>query len=69
MGSTETMFKVVRHFLKSGRKLTIRRFALLSDAQAHCKNPETSSTTATSAAARKRTKRCGPWFDGYTEVP
>lgn len=62
------MWKVVRHFLRSGRKVTIRRFALLSDAQAHCKNPETSSSTCTSAAGRKRTRRSGPWFDGYTEV-
>ena len=62
------MWKVVRHFQRSGRKLTIRRFALLADAQAHCRNPETSSTTATSAAARKRTRRSGPWFDGYTEA-
>jgi hypothetical protein len=62
------MYLIIRHFLKSGRKLQIRRMALLADAQAHCKNPETSSRTATSAAGRKRTRRSGPWFDAYTEV-
>lgn len=29
--------------------------------------PETSSKTATSAAARARTRAYGPWFDGYDE--
>lgn len=37
----------------------------LEQAQAHCDNPETSSTTATTPQALKRTVECGPWFDGY----
>jgi hypothetical protein len=37
----------------------------LEQAQAHCKDPETSSTTATSAQAQARTAEYGPWFDGY----
>lgn len=61
------MYRIVRHFSNSGRKLTIKRVALLADAQTHCKNPETSSRTATKAAGRKRTRRSGPWFDAYTE--
>ena len=61
------MYRIVRHFFRSGRKLTVRRLALLGDAQAHCKNPESSSRTATKAEGRKRTRRSGPWFDGYTE--
>ena len=61
------MYRIVRHFLKSGRKLTVRQVALLADAQRHCKDPETSSRTATKAAGRRRTRRSGPWFDGYTE--
>lgn len=62
------MYLIIRHFLRSGRKLHIRRMALLSDAQRHCKDPETSSRTATKAAGRRRTRRSGPWFDAYTEV-
>lgn len=62
------MYRIVRHFFRSGRKLTIKRVALLADAQRHCKDPETSSRTATKAAARKRTRRSGPWFDAYTEA-
>lgn len=39
--------------------------ATLGAAQVHCRNPETSSSTATSAAAKARTRKYGPWFDGY----
>lgn len=31
-------------------------------------NKETSSKTATSAMALRRTRDRGPWFDGYTET-
>ena len=39
----------------------------LEEAQAHCRDPETSSKTCTSYQGRKRTERRGPWFDGYEE--
>jgi hypothetical protein len=39
----------------------------LEQAQAHCNDPETSSSTAKSPAARQRTRTHGEWFDGYTE--
>jgi hypothetical protein len=39
----------------------------LEDAQEHCNDPETSSTTCTEDEGVERTRRCGPWFDGYTE--
>ena len=37
----------------------------LSDAQAHCKDKETSSITCTNLAGRKRTSIKGDWFDAY----
>ena len=58
------MYKVVRHYLNGGRR-TIKKHLTEAEAQAHCKNPETSSSTAKGAAARKITARMGPWFDGY----
>jgi len=61
------MYRIVRHFFNSGRKLTIKRVALLADAQRHCQDPETSSRTATKGPGRRRTRRSGPWFDAYTE--
>ncbi len=45
----------------------VTRGLTLEQAQAHCNDPETSSSTATSEAGVERTERMGPWFDGYTE--
>lgn len=36
-------------------------------AQEHCNDPETSSSTCTTAEAVARTEAHGPWFDGWTE--
>ena len=63
---TET-YKIVRFYEDpdiSAR--TIKRGLTLEQAQAHCQNPETSSITATGAAAARVTRRvmCR-WFDGY----
>jgi hypothetical protein len=49
------------------RRRVILRGVTLGQAQRHCQDPETSSSTATSAAGKRRTKRYGPWFDGYEE--
>lgn len=43
----------------------IRTGLTLEEAMEWCTNPETSSTTATTAEARARTEAHGPWFDGY----
>lgn len=61
-------YKIVRFFQRDTTPTqTIKRGLTLAEAQAHCKNPETSSSTATGKAAVERTERCGPWFDGYDE--
>jgi len=51
---------ISRRVIASG--VTIRQ------AQAHCNDPETSSSTATSPSARARTKRVGEWFDGWCNM-
>ena len=68
------MYKIIRFYF-GGRKVatspmtvTIERGLTLEQAQVHCQNPETSSSTATSAKAKRRTKLRGPWFDGYREM-
>lgn len=62
------MYKVVRFFFNHpGKKRTIKSGLTLEEAQAHCGEKETSSSTATSAKARRYTKLHGPWFDGYTD--
>ena len=40
----------------------------LEEVQAHCKNPETSSSTCTNRLGKKRTQMYGAWFDGYEET-
>lgn len=62
------MYKIVRMYRDHDKKTTIKTGLTLEEAQAHCHDPETSSSTATSAEARKRTEQFGPWFDGYEET-
>lgn len=57
-------YKIVRHF-QSGRKYTVHRNLTLEEVQAHCSDPESSSTTAKKSTGRARTRKYGPWFDGY----
>lgn len=65
------MYKIVRHFYTPGREgyrnRVIRTGLTLEEAQAHCKDPETASKTATSARVARYTAKRGPWFDGYEE--
>lgn len=61
------MYKIVRYFYRDGRKRTVKSGLTLAEARAHCKDPESSSRTATSARARRYTAMHGQWFDGYTE--
>jgi len=60
-------YKIVRGYFNNSRKRTIKTGLTLEQAQEHCRDPETSSSTAQSAVARKRTRQHGPWFDGYTQ--
>jgi hypothetical protein len=48
---------------------TIKRGLTLDEAQAHCRDPETSSSSCKSAASLKHTAECGydAWMDGYEE--
>lgn len=57
-------YKIVRMY-ERGTKRTIETGLTLEEARAHCRDPETSWKTATSATARRRTATRGPWFDGY----
>ena len=61
-------YNVVRMYRDAGiRRRTIKRGLTLAEAQAHCQDPETSSSTCEKYAGRRRTRRMGAWFDGYEE--
>jgi hypothetical protein len=63
-----TRYMIVRFYASAGiRRRIIARGLTQAEAKAHCEDPETSSSTAQSAAAQRRTHRVGPWFDGWTE--
>jgi hypothetical protein len=49
------------------RSKVIKRGLTLEQAQSHCRDPETSSRTATGTDANAESIAYGPWFDGYEE--
>jgi hypothetical protein len=57
-------YKIVRMYFRGGKR-TIETGLTLEQAQKHCKDPETSSSTCTKSAGKARTKQKGAWFDGY----
>jgi hypothetical protein len=60
-------YRIVRHYFNRWpNRRTITTGLTLAEAQAHCNDPETSSSTAVGKVASARTRRLGPWFDGYT---
>jgi len=64
---TEQKFKIVRMFYEDYPEKTIKRGLTLEEAQAWCKDPETSSSTCKSKKARAIFAKYGEWFDGYAE--
>jgi len=68
--ATTSKYKIVRIYANDGiSNRTIKSYLTLEQAQEHCRSPETSSRTATSAAAKARTRRLGEWMDTYEEMP
>lgn len=59
-------YKIVRHYFNAGHR-TITTGLTLEQAQAHCRDPETSWRTCTKSAGIARTRKYGHWFDGYSE--
>lgn len=60
-------YKIVRNYFNNRSPSTVKRGLSLNEAQEHCQDPETSSSTCTNSEGRQRTKNFGQWFDGYTE--
>jgi hypothetical protein len=63
----EQKFKIVRNFFEGYPDKTIKRGLTEEEAQAWCKDPETSSSTAKGEAAHEILRKYGEWYDGYAE--
>jgi hypothetical protein len=62
------MYKIVRMFFNDDiRDLTIKTGLTLKEAQSHCRDKETSSSTCKNKSGIERTAKFGAWFDGYTD--
>lgn len=59
-----TTYKIIRMYFEGGKRI-VKRGLTLEQAKAHCSDPETSSSTCTTATGKARTRRMGPWFDGF----
>jgi hypothetical protein len=63
-----TRYRIIRMFKNGGvSNRVIHRHLTLEEAQAHCRDRETSSSTAVKPHNVRRTKAHGPWFDGYEQ--
>jgi hypothetical protein len=51
-------------YFKGGKRI-IKANVTLEEAQKHCSDPETSSRICKKPENIARTKKFGPWFDGY----
>lgn len=61
------MYKIIRCYLGNKDNETIAEGLTLEEAQAHCKDPETSSRRCNSKEGKEHTAMYGEWFDGYEE--
>ncbi len=59
-------YNIVRFYRDGLRpRRVIQARVTLAEAQTHCSDPDTSSSTCTTAEGKRRTRRVGAWFDGY----
>ena len=59
-------YEIIRHYQNHSNS-TIRRGLTLDEAQEHCRDPESSSSTCAEITGLNRTESMGDWFDGYAE--
>jgi hypothetical protein len=66
MENPNARYRVVRFYMdRPGKKRTIKKGLTLEEARAHCRDPETSSSTCKGRVGLRRKRNLGPWFDGY----
>lgn len=65
----DATYRIIRHY-KDGDasdNKTMETGLTLKEAQAWCKDPETSSSKCKEKENVQHTEKHGPWFDGYEE--
>ena len=69
MNEDDSTYRIVRFYRDNPdlNRTIVTRGLTLEQAQDHCNDPETSSSTCSSPEGVARTKQHGPWFDGYEE--
>ena len=61
-------YKIVRMFFDDDTPTkTIKTGLTLEEAQSHCQDKETSSSTCEGITGRIETEKYGKWFDGYED--
>ena len=61
-------YKIVRMFFSDDYSTeTIKTDLTLEEAQSHCQDPETSSSTCEGITGIERTDQFGRWFDGFED--
>ncbi len=60
-------YRIVRLHKDSPERLEVLRGLTLEEAQAHCSDPETSSSTCKGEKGEDYTAHHGAWFDAYEE--
>ena len=61
-----TTYYITRMYFEDGvRNKRIKDGLTREEAQEHCSDPETSSSTCTEDAGIEHTEKYGAWFDGF----
>jgi hypothetical protein len=60
-------YRIIRMYFNNGDNHIVKRGLTLEEAQAWCRDDETSSSTCKKPVNLRRTEKHGPWFDGYEE--
>jgi hypothetical protein len=61
-------YRLVRFYQRDPQDLTREVLAegqTFDQVREHCNDPETASVTCTTDEGRERTRKCGPWFEGF----
>ena len=61
-----TTYYITRMYFEDGVRIKrIKEGLTREEAQEHCSDPETSSSTCTEDAGVEHTEKYGAWFDGF----